>query len=74
MRDKGEHYEYIVRYVDDLAIASKSPQDIVDELQTKHKLKLKGTGPISYHLGCDFFRDKEGVLSMCPKRYIEKWL
>jgi len=72
MRDKGKHYEYIARYVDDLAIASKNPQDIVDELQTKHKLKLKGTGPITYHLGCDFFRDKEGVLSMCPKRYIEK--
>ena len=32
MRDKGEHYEYIARYVDDLAIASKSLQDIVDEL------------------------------------------
>ena len=72
MRDKGEQYEYIARYVDDLAIASKNPQEIVDELQGKHKLKLKGTGPITYHLGCDFFRDKEGVLSMCPKRYIDK--
>ena len=72
MRDKGEHYEYIARYVDDLAIASKNPKDIVDELQTKHKLKLKGTGPITYHLGCDFFQDKEGVMSLCPKRYIKK--
>ena len=39
-----------------------------------HKLKLKGTGPIEYHLGCDFFRDKFGVLCMTPRTYIHKIL
>ena len=72
IRDKGGHYEYIARYVDDLAIVSKDPQSIISLLTEKHGLKLKGTGPIGYHLGCDFFRDKDNILCMCPRRYIEK--
>ena len=74
MRDRGDHYEYIARYVDDLAIASKNPEGITGELQSKYKFKLKGTGPISYHLGCDFYRDSAGTLCMAPKRYIDRMI
>ena len=74
MRKKDDHYEYITRYVDDLAISSKDPQAIVDVLQNKYNFKLKGTGPITYHLGCDFFRDKDGVLCMPPKKYIDQMI
>ena len=75
MRDKDDHYEYIGVYVDDLLICSKHPQNIIDELSgPKHQFKLKGTGPITFHLGCDFFRDKEGVLCYAPRKYIEKIL
>ena len=74
MRDRGDHYEYIARYVDDLAIASKNPEGITGELQSKYKFKLKGTGPISYHLGCDFYRDSTGTLCMAPKRYIDRMI
>ena len=74
MRDMGDHYEYIARYVDDLAIASKDPQAIINSLQGDYNLKLKGTGPIGYHLGCDFYRDSEGVLCMSPRRYIDKMI
>jgi hypothetical protein len=38
----------------------------------KHKFKLKGTGPITYHLGCDFFRDSDDVMCMAPNKYIDK--
>jgi hypothetical protein len=73
MRDKGDHYEYIAVYVDDLAITSRNPQGIIDALEaTPHSLKLKGTGPLLFHLGCDFFRDNEGTLCFGPKKYIEK--
>ena len=74
MRDRGDHYEYIARYVDDLAIASKDPESITYELQRKYKFKLKGTGPISYHLGCDFYRDSTGALCMAPSRYIDRMI
>ena len=40
----------------------------------EHKFKLKGTGPISFHLGCDFGRDEDGTLYYAPKKYIEKIL
>jgi Reverse transcriptase (RNA-dependent DNA polymerase) len=73
MRDKGDHYEYIAVYVDDLLIASKAPQSIINALEAHPNLfKLKGTGPISFHLGCDFYRDDLGTLCMGPKTYIER--
>ena len=72
MRDCGDHYEYIAVYVDDLLIVSKNPQGIIDELTGKYAFKLKGTGPISFHLGCDFFRDEDGVLCYAPRKYILK--
>ncbi len=74
MRDMGDHYEYIAVYVDDLLIISKNPKAIVDTLCNDHDFKVKGTGPITYHLGCDFFRDEEGKLCYAPKRYVQKML
>ena len=41
-------------------------------LKEKYKFKLKGTGTIQYHLGIDFFRDKDDTLYMAPRKYIEK--
>jgi hypothetical protein len=38
----------------------------------KHKFKLKGTGPITYPLGCDFFLDSDGNMCMAPNKYIGK--
>jgi len=44
MRDMGDHYEYIATYVDDLTIASRNPQAIIDVLEGKpNNFKLKGT-------------------------------
>jgi len=74
MKDMGDHYEYIAVYVDDLAIVSKDPQSICDTLTQKYKYKLKGVGPITYHLGCDFRRDKDGTLCVGPVKYIEKMM
>jgi len=73
MRKAGDHYEYIACYVDDLLIASKNPQAIIDGLQEEpHKFQLKGTGPVEFHLGCDFFRDENGTLCFGPRKYIER--
>lgn len=75
MREQDDHYEYIACYVDDLMIASRNPKAIIDAL-TAHpnKFKLKGTGPVSFHLGNDFFRDDEGVMCMGPRKYIERMM
>jgi Reverse transcriptase (RNA-dependent DNA polymerase) len=74
MREANGLYEYIAVYVDDLAICSMDPEAIITSLQDEHQLKLKGVGPLSYHLGCDFQRDPDGTLACGPKRYIEKML
>ena len=47
-------YEMVAVYVDDLAIGMKDPEAFLSVLTTKYKFKLKGLGPISFHLGCDF--------------------
>ena len=72
MRQKGDHYEYIGTYVDDLCIVSKDAKAITDHLTHHCKFKLKGTGPISFHLGCNFERDENGVLLMRPTKFIER--
>ena len=61
-------------YVDDLLIASKNPQEIVQTLEQEHKFKLKGSGSTTYHLGCDFFRDADGVLCYAPMKYVERMM
>jgi len=71
MKRVSNVYEYIARYVDDLAIGSKEPVAILENLTTQHQLKLKGSGPISYHLRADFFHDKKGKLCMAAKKYID---
>ena len=72
MRDQGQHWEYIGTYVDDLAITSKDPLSLLGSLETKYGFSLKGTGPITYHLGCDFIHNASGVLCIQLKKYIKK--
>lgn len=72
MRPNGDVYEYIAVYVDDLAIAMVRPKEFTQLLIDKYKFKLKGTGPISFHLGCDFVRDDDGVLCLKPRKYIDR--
>ena len=70
--NNAPHYEHIAVYVDDLLIASKTPQAIVNLLTDNHKFRLKGTGPIKYHLGCDFTQDELSTLCFAPRKCIEK--
>ena len=72
MRKVDDHYEYIGTYVDDPCIVSKHPLRITEHLEKHYKFKLKGTGPISFHLGCNFERDKDGTLIMRPTKFIER--
>ena len=72
MRDAGDCYEFVGVCVDDLALALKDPQAFIKDLQDKQGFTFKGSGPISFHLGCDFHRDKDGVLCMKPQKHLEK--
>ena len=70
----GTCYEYIAVYVDDLAIAAKDPQAFCNELKKKYNLKLKGVGPLEYHLGCTYKKYPDGTLAADPRRYVNKIL
>ncbi len=74
LRPCQEHscYEMVAVYVDDLAIGMKDPESFLNVLTSKYKFKLKGSGPISFHLGCDFDRDQDGTLCMSPQQYIDR--
>ena len=65
----GTCYEYIAVYVDDLAIAAKDPQAFCNELKKRYNLKLKGVGPLEYHLGCTYKKDPNGTLAADPRRF-----
>jgi hypothetical protein len=50
----------------------KDPAGIIRALTEDYKFKLKGTGLIEFHLGCNFFCDEEGVSCFTPCKYINK--
>ena len=70
--EKLNIYEYIAVYVDDLCIAAQDPKEIINVLKSKYHLKVKGDGPLTYHLGADYFQDPDGTMVSQPKKYIEK--
>ncbi len=74
MQCNGNIYEYNGIYVNDIAATAKNPKAITDLLQGKYQFKLKGTGPISFHLGCNFVWDEEETMYMSPRKYIKKLL
>ena len=68
-------WEYVCVYVDDLAIAMNNPQQLIDKLKAPpekggYGYQIKGDGPLTFHLGCDYTRDKVGTLYSQPKKYI----
>ena len=51
----ADHYEYVATYVNNLTIIMKDPQSLIDQLTAvPHNFKLKGSGPLNFHLGCGF--------------------
>ncbi len=52
MRNRGDYYEYLVLYVDDILAWSKEPMAIMKQLQEVYI--LKGVGVPEYYLGGDF--------------------
>jgi hypothetical protein len=66
-------YEYVATYVDDLCIIMEDPETFLKQLSSApYNFKLKGSGELSFHLGCVFEWDSEGVLCMNPSWYIDK--
>ena len=76
---KAGLWEYICVYVDDLALAMLDPKSFIIKLKALpeeggHGYQIKGDGPLSFHLGCDYVRDRDGTLRAEPKKYIAKML
>jgi hypothetical protein len=73
MRDAGDCYEYVCVYVDDLYAALKDPKAFYDALQSApYNYKLKGVEEPKYHLGGDFFRDKDGTFCYSAQTYVKR--
>ena len=65
------HYDNITVCLDDLLITFKDPKITADILTNKHSLKVKGTGPIYFNLGCYFGRDDDSSPHFEPRNHIE---
>ena len=64
----GESYEYISTYVDDLMIVSRHPHQVMNVI--KEIYIVKSIGPLSYYLGNDYKKDKQGRWCVGCKKYI----
>ena len=67
-------YEYIAVYVDDQCRAAEKPEELISIFKVKYKLKVKGDGKLTYHLGADYFHDPDGTMASQPKKYVEKFI
>ena len=65
-------YEYIAVCGDDLYIAAENPKELISILKSNYCLKVKGDGPLTYHLVDDYFPDPDGTTVCQPKKYIDK--
>ena len=45
---------------------------MINTLRTKYQLKVKGDGPLTYHLGADYYHDPDGTMVCQAKKYIKK--
>jgi hypothetical protein len=71
MRLNGDLYEYVATYVDDLCLGMLDPKSFTDTLQN---FKLKGTGPIDFHLGQSFSQNDNGEMEISAKCYSDKMI
>ena len=60
-------YEYIAVYVDDLCIVAQDPKQINNIHKLKYILKVKGDGPLTYHLGAEYYQDPDGTMVSQPR-------
>jgi hypothetical protein len=74
MRLNGDLYEYVATYVDDLCLGMLDPKSFTDTLQKKYNFKLKGTGPIDFHLGQSFSQNDNGEMEISAKHYVDKMI
>ena len=74
LKDCDTHYKYVCVYVDDIMMFGKNPQAFFDELTHVYHYQLKGVGPPVYHLGGDFFRDKDNTLAWGTASYVKKMI
>ena len=58
----GSHYEYIVVYIDDLAIYMEDPKSFYE--------KLREIAPLNYHLGCGYTRDEDNPTNTVSKHWM----
>ena len=71
----GPCCEHLCLHVDDLSFAVDDPNKLLKELtEGPFHCKLKGAGPLEFHLGCGFGRDKDKTLHSDPKQCVEKIL
>ena len=73
IRDAGSCHEYVVVYVDDIMTALKNPKEFYDALRSDPwNYKLKNVEEPKYHLGGDFFRDKDGTFCYGSQTYAKR--
>ena len=73
-RENEIAYDYLCVYVDDLCFIGIGAAEFYKVLKERFGYKLKGVGPIEYHLGGNFSCDKDSTLTWGSSTYIKKIL
>ena len=77
IREAGDHYEYVAKYIDDLLLISRDPMSILNQLKKPQgPYDFKGVGSPEYYLGGDikirYHGDKIEELKLTSETYIKR--
>ena len=77
MRDAGDHYKYVAKYIDNILAIAKEPLEILEKMKKPNgRYKFKGVGSPEYYLGGDikvkYNRDSIKELEILAKTYIDR--
>ena len=72
LRAAGDCYEYVVVCVDNILTALKNPKEFYEKLTSApYNYLLKNVEELKYHLGGDFFRDRDGTYCYGAQTYVK---
>ncbi|KMQ89570.1 retrovirus-related gag-pol polyprotein [Lasius niger] len=72
-KPEGSGWCYLLVYVDDIIVAAKSNQTVVEiKNQIAEKFDIQDLGNIKYYLGIEVIKDDNGTYYLCQSNYIKR--
>ena len=70
--NSSKTYEYVCTHVDDFMIVSRTPEEVMKQIESVYEVKDSSKGPPEYYLGNDYKCDRRGRWCIGCKKYLDE--